>query len=112
MRHRSGVATEVRNTLYGGKTLPFPAPLRDEWADVCCRLRSSGSLLAEDVYRVAETFAAELRQRGPLTATPDVDLALRLELGKRLLAEAKRLNRPRLTAAQRREGRIKTLAKG
>ena len=107
------LATEARDAVYGKRERPFGWRLRLDWASVCGTYRRSGSLESADVLRIARTLGDDLRRNGAtLEATPEVDAGIRVELAARLRAEAKRLNRPRLTSAQRREGRIKTLAKG
>lgn len=108
----TGLAIEAREAIYGFRP-PFTRALRWEWVQVCHAMTRSAALGPLDVVRIARALGDDLRRNGaPLEATPEVDAGIRVELAARLRAEAKRLNRPRLTSAQRREGRIKTLAKG
>ncbi|MCR4374977.1 MAG: hypothetical protein NUW22_09020 [Acidobacteria bacterium] len=105
------LAIETRDALFGWRAR-LGAQRRTMWARVCWAHIRSGRLGPRDVQRVALAYAAELRPDGKrLEYADDVDDALRREMARRLGAEARRQARPWRTAEERREGRIRGLAR-
>ena len=107
-------AIRVHDVVYGYKARPFGRVPRLSWACLLAHYTGSRSLEYDEVLRVAEDFARDLRVGSVLVPDPATDRALREELSRRLVAAARAkaawFPAKRATRAELREAWIRALA--